>query len=355
MKKIFSTALILLLAVISASAQRIRVVDEEGQGVALANVINEDGLLIGFTDLEGVLADVKGAKVVAVSHLAYKPKQVTIAELTDGLITMEGSEFGLTEVVIKPKPLIYVETYYRTFVYRDDSLCYYLSGVMPNVYDLQKKKIDHGSYYQAYCEYCQKFGATITWGARAQSYKAGIVPTFRELNKDMLQNKYFVTVNDDNPNHHVWSNPEETVGHVVHSGGQTRMTIDGGKMQMYANKAKGETKILERRENAEYEYQFVMVYADDDEERDDYYVGNFVMESNHWEYNDKKSHVTFIIETYATDHYYMDKDDFKERKKEIKNNYKAATTLEEMEVYERQHNIPALPSITRQAILKLKN
>ena len=80
---------------------------------------------------------------------------------------------------------------------------------------------------------------------------------------------------------------------------------------------------------------------------------NFAMRSDHWEYDDKKSHVTMVVETYASDHGYMDKDDFKAKKQEIKNNYKGAT-LQSLEAYATAHNIPAISPIMLQAVQKLK-
>lgn len=62
-----------MMTAISAQAQKIEVVGADGHGIPLASVLTEDGNLIGTTDLNGVLADVKGAAKVAVTHVAYKP------------------------------------------------------------------------------------------------------------------------------------------------------------------------------------------------------------------------------------------------------------------------------------------
>lgn len=122
-------------------------------------------------------------------------------------------------------------------------------------------------------------------------------------------------------------------------------------MQMYVNKAKGETKMLKKREEKGYKYQFTTVLDDDAEPG--HAVENYMMDLNHWEYNDKKGHVKFFVESYATDHYYMDKQEWKDKKKEIKKDYKSAT-LESMESYATAHGVPALPASVRQTIKKLK-
>lgn len=341
-----------MMAAITTNAQRIQVVDNDGQGIPLVSVLTEEGNLIGTTDLSGVLADVKGAAKVAVTHVAYKPQLVSVASLQDGRITMEDIGYDLAEIVVKPKPYIYVEVFYRVYVYRDDSLCYFLSGIMPNAYDIEKKKIEHGSYNQAHAEHCNKMGAASTWFVRAEHYSAGIANT-RDLQsmEENMKDKYFVTATVDGSAHTTYSNPEGIVGQLVRTSGQMRMTLDAGKMQMYANKAKGQTKLLNKREEKEYEYQFTMIFDDDTE---GHAIENYMMDLNHWEYNDNKSHVKFLIESYATDHYYMDKQEWKDKKKAMKDDYSAQMTLDQLDSYATSHNLPALSPAARQAIGKLR-
>lgn len=57
-----------------------------------------------------------------------------MADLQEGRITIEDVGYDLAEIVVKPKPYIFVEVFYRVYVYRDDSPCYFLSGIMPNAY-----------------------------------------------------------------------------------------------------------------------------------------------------------------------------------------------------------------------------
>ena len=353
MKRFLIMVAVAMMTAISAQAQKIEVVGADGHGIPLASVLTEDGNLIGTTDLNGVLADVKGAAKVAVTHVAYKPQLVTVADLQEGRITMEDVGYDLAEIVVKPKPYIFVEVFYRVYVYRDDSLCYFLSGIMPNAYDIQKKKMERGSYYQAVAEHCNKMGAASTWFVRAQHYGAGkgVTKGMSYVN-EQLKEKYFVTATVDDSTHTTYSNPEDVIGQLVRTGGQMRMTIDAGKAQMYANKAKGETKILEKREEMGYEYQFTMILNDNEEE--DHAVENFLMESNHWEYNDKKGHVKFFVENYATNHYYMDKQEWKDKKKAMKEDYSNKMTLDQLDAYATSHNLPTLSTAARQAIGKLK-
>ena len=76
MKRLFTILVVAIMTALSALAQKIQVVDDEGHAISLASVLTEDGVLIGTTDMYGVLADVKGAAKVTITHVAFKPKQV---------------------------------------------------------------------------------------------------------------------------------------------------------------------------------------------------------------------------------------------------------------------------------------
>lgn len=130
------------LVAMSAEAQKIEVVDSDGNGIHLVTVLTEDGNMIGTTSLEGVIADVKGAKKVVLTHVAFKSKTVDVSSLQDGKVTMEDLDYNLAEIVVKPKPLIYVETFYRVYAFANDTLRYYLAGIMPNSYNIEKMKLD---------------------------------------------------------------------------------------------------------------------------------------------------------------------------------------------------------------------
>lgn len=69
MKKIrlWMLAAILTCSLASVYGQRIQVVDQKGNGIALVSVTTTDGNLIGTTDIEGVLSNVKGHQKVGLS------------------------------------------------------------------------------------------------------------------------------------------------------------------------------------------------------------------------------------------------------------------------------------------------
>ena len=352
--KRFLLLAVIMISAISAQAQKITVVDSDGNGIHLVCVLTEDGNMIGTTSLEGVIADVKGAKKVVLTHVAFKPQLVDVASLKDGCVTMEDIDYSISEVVIKPKPNIYVETYYRAYAYINDSLRYYCAGIMPNSYDIKKNKVKIGSYYNCCGEFSLSIGTLTTWNARIQRFHAGKI--YNSGAKSLqsggnFSEKYFTTLTDEGNGRQRVSNPEGTVGYIQWENGQTNMTLDAAKMQMYRNKALGQTNKLKLREKADYEYKYTEVFNHDEEGNSS--ISDLVMYANHWEWNTGKGRRKLIIETYATERSYMDDKEFKAKKDELKKTYKASMTLEQLENYATSHNIPALAPAMRQAIEKL--
>lgn len=351
MKRILWMAVAAMMATIGAEAQRIEVVDDDGHGIPLVSVLTEDGNLIGTTDLKGVLADVKGASKVAITHVAYKPQLVTVASLTDGRVMMEDLNYGLQEIVVKPKPYIYVQTYYRFYAFINDSLRYYQAGIMPNAYDPQKKKNQMGSHFNSMGDFYPSFGPGVTWGSRVLSFSAGKVhrssASFMKPDGEGTLT-YFTTLTDEGNGRYRVDNPEETLGYIVIENGQMRTTLDGAKAQMYRNKRLGQDKALKKRQEIDYTYQYSDIFQIDEDGNSN--VEDFVMDTNHWEWNKKKGRYKMIIEAYATDRGYMDKEEWKAKKKELKQQYKSRMTLDQLEDYATTHNIPALEPTIRRAI-----
>lgn len=354
MKKILLMAVAALMATMSAQAQRIEVVDTDGHGIPLVCVTTEDGNYIGTTNLSGVLADAKGNAKVALSHVAYKPLLVTVASLTNGRVTMEDIDYGLDEIVVKPKSYIYVQTYYRFYAFINDSLRYYQAGILPNAYDVQKKKLETGSQQNCCGDFYPNLGVGVTWGARVMEYHAGKIHTSSAMAfgpDGYASKKHFTTLTDEGGGRRRISNPEGTLGYIVTEGNQTRTTLDAAKAQMYSNKRLGQDKVLKKREEVEYAYQYTDIFNIDDNGNSN--IEDFVMDTNHWEWTKSKGRYKMIIEAYAVDRDYIDQAEWKAKKKELKQTFKAPMTLDQLEAYAAAHHIPALSPTLYRAIKAL--
>ncbi len=355
MKKYLVMAAVAMMTAINAQAQKIVVVDDDGYGISLASVQTEDGILIGTTDLKGELADVKGAAKVAVTHVAYKPKLVNVGSLQNGRIVMESIDYGLDEVVVKPKPYLYVEYYFRAFSYIDDSLRVYASGIIPVGHEIEKK-------YKGKTHGVWAFGGAankaLSWNTLDLQIKAekGAKQAASPIELSIRRNKKFqdyykVDLKPDGENKWIVENPEGVIGHVIYDNGYSSTTVDGSKMQIYANKVNGEDKMAKVREERNYTYQYTEMYKLDDEGKVQH--NGFTMAVDHWEYDAKKGKKILIIYLYATDKAYYDEKEFKERCKAINKGHSGDLPLSALAEYEREHNIPALSDEQQKAIQSL--
>ena len=351
---LFLFAAVMMVAT-GAWAQQIQVVDADGQGIPLVSVLNDDGVIVGITDLEGCLADVKGTQRLTFTHVAYKPQTVVLSQLSDGRVTMEDLDNNLSEVVVKPKSYIYIETYYRAYGFINDTLRYYTAGIMPNAYDAEKDKLETGSLYNCCGEFYPSTGVSLTWGARVRNLNPGMThtPTAKSLQPGgKTSKKYYLTLTDEGNGRQRISNAEGTVGYIDTRNGQARTTIDAGKTQLYANKVNGQNRLQKMREDKSYSYRYTDIFDIDTEGNSD--MADLVMYTNHWEWSGSKGRDKLIIETYTTDRGYKDKKEWKARKKELKKQYTFYMTLDQLEEYATSHNIPALTPNMRAAIEGLK-
>ena len=358
MKKMLLMVAVALMTAMSAKAQKIQVVDNDGNAIPLVSVLTEDGVLIGTTGMDGVLADVKGAAKVAVTHVAYKPQLVTVAELQGDRITMEDIDYGIGEVVVMPRPYLYVEYYFRAFSYIDDSLRVYTAGILPVAHDIQNK-------YKGKTQGGWAFGGAankaLTWNTQGLKIEAenGAETAASSIETSLRENKKFAeyyktSVELDGENRWIVRTPEGVMGQILHDDGLSITTLDGGQMQIYAGKVSGKKRdqqMAERREKLHYTYQYTEVFKLDEEgavQRD-----GFVMEQDHWVRDSDKGKKITIINLYAVDKGYMDKAEAKARGKEISKPYYGDMTLDELAEYERAHNIPALSPEQEKAIQTL--
>ena len=355
MKRVLFLVAAVMMVATGAWAQKIQVVDADGQGIPLVSVLNDDGVIVGITDLDGCLADVKGTQRLTFTHIAYKPLTVALSQLSDGRVTMEDQDNNLSEIVVKPKPYIYIETYYRAYGFINDSLRYYTAGIMPNAYDEEKDKLETGSLYNCCGEFYPSTGVSFIWGARVRNLNPGKIhtPTAKSLQPgEKMSKKYYLTLTDEGNGRQRISNAEGTVGYIDTRNGQARTTLDAGKAQLYANKVNGENRLQKVREDKGYSYRYTDIFDIDTEGNSD--MADLVMYTNHWEWSGSKGRDKLIIETYTTSRGYKDKKEWKARKKELKNEYTFYMTLDELEEYATSHNIPALTPNMRAVIEGLK-
>lgn len=357
MKHIFLSLLVMMAA--TATAQKMQTVDKAGQPVPYASILNENGDIVGTTDINGVIKDVKGAKTVSITHVAYQPKQVTV---TDGaVITLDDGEFGLPEITVTKKPLVYAQTYYRILYFSDSEeypMYYYRTGVVNNSFDRKEKKLslDEDHYSVANKDLFKTLLNVFIGGyiERMASLKMNKV-------EDRMKKKYpelNIVFTPDGSGKQLITDKYGKIGIVTdnHDKGERRYSYEAHELSKHhinevgSDKKKAKAEKREEREKNREEQSFIVYRIDED---GNYVPEDFVMQQVLESYDDTKrnGHTTILIQYFTTDRAYVTKDELKERKKANK----MKMTFQNMKDFERTHNIPPLPEALQKRIEELAN
>lgn len=119
-KKLLLTSILILLSYVALHAQRVQVIDSNGVPIPFVIATSTDGKCIGTTDVDGWLAVASGNTTITLSQVAYKSLTMDVASIEGGKIVLEDASYDLPEVVVRPKELIYGQTYFR-LCYIDDN------------------------------------------------------------------------------------------------------------------------------------------------------------------------------------------------------------------------------------------
>lgn len=353
-------AVIVFCGAVNVFAQKVLTVDTEGNPVAYAHVFDESGNIIGTTDMNGTLDDVKFEQAITVTHVAFKEKKVYVKGEGTVRVVLEDSDYGLGEIVVKPKEYIYVQTYYRIIYMGDDTMRYCRFGIIDNTYDVKKKTISHSHEHAS--KAMMGLLKTILDGVLGRILDSmGELPTI-DQSHGVFGNNLKIIPEADNRYRLCYS--DSTLGYAVNdlTDHVRRISIDYEKYRRMEKQKKADDRQRKGKKVKEEKIHkknakenTYTVYQIDDEGR--FGVEDFVMRQWHDDYDtyssiDKKDeHIRIWLETYATDREYVTKEELKEKKKanKVKMSYAA------IQEFERKHNIPALPVKAQEEITKLFN
>lgn len=345
------------LIAIGAKAQKIEVVDTDGNGIPYASILTPDADYIGVTNLEGILSDAKGAKDITVSHVAFKTKRVKL-DGKDVRITLEEADFSLEEITVEPKPFIYVQTYYRLYIHNEeDGIIYYRAGLTDNCYDPKKKVVTAKTSHISKAKMAIIKAIVGMLGSaldELSQIKAEKVED-RILKKGKLMG---MTITDVAPGKKRIDDKWGTLGYITDDkdSGLRRFSYDFHKLFMHYMEAKGMDKELakkkkrdEKKKNrTETDYSVYQI-----DENGNYGPEDFVMMEDLTNYDveedGKTVHSINGMQVYTIERAYVTKEELKLRKKQNK----MKMTLQNIKQFEQQHNIPPLPASVQKAIDEL--
>ena len=312
-------AIIAFFSTVNVFAQKVLAVDTEGNPVPYAHIIDENGSIIGTTDLEGTLDGVKFEQTITVSHVAFKEKKAYVKGEGTVRIILEDSDYGLGEIVVKPKDYIYVQTYYRMIYMSDDTMTYCRFGVIDNIYNVKKKTITASHTHISKAE--MGLLKTILDGVAGSVIDGkGELPNINSSKKSPLKKER----ESEDRNRYVYN--DKIIGYETFDMKDhlRRVSLDEDAYKNLLKQEKAEAKAKKGKEPKAEKYpkrnvddNFYMVYRIDDEGR--YGVEDFIMSQWHDDYDkydkiyEKDEHIRIWLESYSIDREYVDKQELKEQ------------------------------------------
>ena len=357
MKKYLLMVAVALMTAMNGWAQQLKVIDSEGNPIAYASVLNSDAEYIGITNLEGVVADLKGAEEIIITHVAFKTKSLKPSD-KDQVVVLEDADYNMPEITVQPKPFIYMQTYYRMYIYSsDEGIYYYRAGLTDNAYDPAAQTVKAKTEVVTKAKYAILKTIFAMFGSKIDNFAQMKIKKFEDKMKESgksVQLKF----TDIAPGKQLITDCKGTIGSVTNDMADhlRRFSYDSHQLLLHKLEAEGKEKKLvkkfkrdERKKNrVESDYY---VFHIDDEGR--YSPEDFIMSQNMTSYDTeddgKNVHVIIALQVFSTDRAYVTKDELKERKKHNKMKLNFANIRQ----FERDHNIPALAPAIQQKMNEL--
>ena len=357
MRKTLLLFLLLAMAIV-AQAQRIQVVDTDGLPIAAVCVTNEKGALVGSTDNDGWLNDAKGVKHLYFSHVAFKPMDVNIDTIPSRCVVMQDETFQLTELEVKPKELLYVQTYYRLVYVCDEGPIYYRGGVVDNTYELAKQKISAKTRSVSKGEngFIRFVLSTLVGHVVDRWARIDTMTFYKKILKYADEGSLFIT--QEESGRRVVSDTISTLGYIdddMQAGQRTTSFdlwtyddhIEATKAAAKAAKSGKKPKEKKEKFRANHGYYEVYNINENGQSRVDDLVMKQILVSGHFDRTDQD--YIILLETYTIGRDYIDKKEFKQTRKENE----VEMDINELRRLEQNHHIPPLAPNLKAAVDEL--
>ena len=357
MRKICFLLLTLVVATV-AHAQRIQVVDTDGLPIAAVCVTNEKGALVGTTDGEGWLNDAKGIKHLYFSHVAFRDMDVNIDTIPSMSVVMQDENFQLGELEVKPKELLYVQTYFRCVYVCDEGPIYFRAGVVDNTYEIAKKKISTKTRSVSKGENgFMRFVLSTLVGHIIDDW-AGIdsLTCYKKIMKDVDKGNLFIT--QDPSGRRLVSDTISVLGYIDDDMQAAQRTTNFDRWayrdhkeatEKAAKEARTGKKQKEKKKKSNANHGYYEVYNIDEngKSRIDDLVMKQILVSGHFDRIDQD--YIILLESYTIERDYIDKKEFKQTRKENK----VDMDINELRRLEQNHHIPPLSPNLKAAVDEL--
>lgn len=354
MKKTILITCLMLLCVIPLHAQRIQVVDGDGTPIPYVTVTTNEGKYIASTDIDGWIESVGENTTIHLSQVAYKPLTIAVADIKDGRITLDEAGYDLPEVVVKPKELLYCQTYFRDVYIDEEGPIFYRAGVIDNSYDIAKKEVSAKSRHLSRAQ--SGFWKALYNSTSGQYDKILRLP--RESYYDKIcrwQQEGLVTLTDAGDGRLIISDSICQLGYIHWDAEQSTRTVSinlsafvyhiQNKEKQEEAAKKGKTFVpdtVKQQRRTETLYQVYRTDSIGNSRTDDFVMTQYTIIGRH-----RYSKLEFLIQlqSFATDYAYVDKKEYKQLRKDNK----VEMNIDELRRFEKVNKIPPLaPNIQEQ-------
>lgn len=348
----------MLVSALLMQAQRLQVIDSDGNPIAYVCVTNERGALVGSTDTEGWLEDAKGNAVLNLSHIAFEDMTIRLADVVNGRVVMKDVDFNLPDIEVKPKELAYVQTYYRLIYFDDDGPIYYRGGVIDNAYEFAKEKTQSKTRSLSRGEngLIRFLISTLVGRYIDRLGQIQKESTYQRLLRYQTEGK--LSIAEDVAGRQIVSDTVSVLGYIdTDTIARQRTTSfnmwaynDHVKATKEAAKAAAKGKQpKEKKDKSMTEDLYYEVYRIDSEGRSR--IDDFVMRQLQviGQRESNGNQFMILLQAYTTDRDYVDKKEYKQLRKDNK----VDMEIRELKQFEQAHNIPALAPNVQMQIDKL--
>lgn len=352
-KKLIFIGFIVLVNVFSLKAQRILVVDNEGTPIPFVTVTTPEGKYVTSSDIDGWLEDVSGNSTLMLSQVAYKPLKISVSDIKDGRIVLEDASYDLPEVVVKPKELLYGQTYFRMTYIDDDGPVYYRSGVIDNAYEFAKKEMKSKSAHISKAQIgLIRFLVDRLAGKRYDKLsRLPSDPLYQKLTR--LKDKGELTFTDAGNGRIIIADSVSTLGYIDWDAKELTRTVSFDIFRYTKHrenekkraKAEKKGKTFEEDTTMTVDGTFYQVYRTDsigNSRLDDFVMSQYTQKGYH---RHQGNNYIIQLQSFATSYAYIDKKEYKPMRKDNK----VEMNILELRQFEKINKIPPLaPNIQEQ-------
>ena len=283
---------------------------------------------------------------------------IDVANMKGNTIVLDDANYDLPEVVVKPKELLYCQTYFRDVYIDDEGPIFYRAGVIDNSYNIAKKKVEAKSRQLSKAQ--SAFWRALYNSTSGRYDKYARLPEESYYDKlCRLQQQGIITLTDAGDGRQIIADSICQLGYIYWDKEECTRTVSfeastygfhrENKRKAEEAAKKGKIFVPDTVKQQRYKITLYQVYRTDsigNSTVDDFIMSQYTDIGRH-----RHSGIEYLIQvqSFATDFAYIDKKEYKQLRKENK----VEMNIQELRQFEKNNKIPPLAPNVQEQIDKL--